>query len=39
MPEFMLRAFRATGDLKFQGITNSGVPAQNVRFIQYKKVS
>ena len=44
MPERLCSAyFRTTEDLKFQdvlsAITNSGVPAEEVRCIQYKKVS
>ena len=44
MPERLCSAyFRTTEDLKFQdvlsAITNSGVPTEEVRCIQYKKVS
>ena len=44
MPERLCSAyFRTTEDLKFQdvlsAVTNSGVPAEEVRCIQYKKVS
>ena len=44
MPERLCSAyFRTTEDLKFQdvlsAITNSGVPAEEVRCIQYRKVS